>query len=99
MPFLSHRRCRAGLRLHNPNLEFMLVFGCQRLGSGCVFLRAMDFVFDRQKGVLQAAFDQGDGEVRNVRRSSAAPSSAQQICRRVERARHRVRLTRRCETA
>jgi hypothetical protein len=37
----------------------MLVFGCQRLGSGGVFLRAtMDFVFDRQKGVLQAAFDQ-----------------------------------------
>ena len=51
----------------------MLVFGRQRLGSDGVVLRAMDFVFDRQKGVLQAAFDQGDGEVRNVTRSSTAP--------------------------
>jgi hypothetical protein len=54
----------------------MLVLGCQRLGSGGVLLRAKDFVFDRQEDVLQAGFDQGDGEVRNVRRSSTAVALA-----------------------
>ena len=49
----------------------MLVFGRQRLGSDGVVLRAMDFVFDRQKGVLRAAFDQGDGEVRSRKRRKA----------------------------
>jgi hypothetical protein len=34
------------------------------------FYAPLDFVFDRNKGVLQAAFDQGDGEVRNVTRSA-----------------------------
>ena len=33
----------------------MLVFGRQRLGSDGVVLRAMDFVFDRQKGRFAVA--------------------------------------------